>query len=406
MFRAALAALAVILWCFGLYTAQQAERHTRSISARWHTAGVSPAQISRQEGYFREDGMQDIPYTTIWRERPSQRFSGERDNEANGTVIELFGYMEDVCLGNMIAGSFPAKGDVNGCVISEAAAFAIWGNINVLGMPVYWDGQQYYVYGVFRDGGNIMMVQTSGDNIDSFPNMQLRFHDGGSREDAARYLERAGFRGAQFLDTPLLGWLLGLICSVPALLLGFSVIIRLILRITSLRGFPRLLAAYLPFAVVGIGACVFLFGNIESVPSHLIPNKLSDFGFYGSLVDSNLEEIRNWLSFPSWRDLTFFGYSMLTLFAAFGSAAVFAVCISKIKTRTLTSCFVGCCASMMLMLIMAMAFDGGGSISINMSMWLMPCMWILTDYGLYLHETYLRPNSVEKQLMGGDVNGC
>ena len=389
--KTALAVSAIALWCLGSFMAQQAERQTGSVSARWPDGGVSPAQLAKQEEYFRQDGMRNLPEATLWKEIFSQEITDGADNSVECTVVTLYGYAEDVCQDDMIVGGFPIKGDTDGCVISEKLAFDLWGSHDVLGVPVYWDGRSYFVYGIVKSGDSFILMQTDGDSAESFGNMQLRFPDDNSREAAESYLLKAGFMGANLLDLPVMSFFLNLISFIPVFLLAASILIKLIGQGVKLRSLPRLFSLYILPSVLAGTACIVLLGEAQSIPARLIPSKWSDTQFYSNLFNDYAQNIKTWLSVPSSRDLSFFFTLLLSVLFILLTVSFMIASISRMEIRSGRECLFGCLGSIVVIFCMVAILAGGGGLTVGISMWLMPCLWIITDYGLALFRNFLKP---------------
>jgi len=398
---AALAAAALALWCLAVFMAQQAAQAAGTVSVRWANGGVSPAQLARQAEYFREDGAANMPEATLWQERTGQQITDGGYNSARASVLEVFGSAGDAGGENMLVGGLPARGDTLSCAVSEQTAFDLWGSAKVLGKSVYWDGCEYFVCGVVSGADALMIVQANASDATPFTNMQLRFAEGGSREEGEAYLARVGFaeaaqtQHAQLLDGPLLGQTLCWLAFLPGAALALGIFVSLLREGLRLRRFPRLLLMYAPLAVALGGACILLMRSAGSIPARLIPTAWSDFSFWESLFATHLDNIRTWLSAPAERDITLLfnvvGTVMVLLIATMLTAA--AVCV--IKVRSASACVAGCLGAMGMLLVMAAAFSARGGVEISAGMWLLPCLWAVTAYGVAAFRMWLKPGEKE-----------
>jgi len=383
-----LATLALYAWCMGLHLAQQASPETASVSARWMTGGVSPSALYMQEARFKDDRLKGMPNTTLWRETPQQWISdGGEYNKTHAAVIELFGRMEDICRDKALIGGFPVAGDTTGCVLSERTAHDLWGSAKVTGMPVVWRGKTYYVYGVVKSGDSFMLIQTDTDDNTAYPYMQLRFPDalhGGNRELAERYLNAAGFlQGAELLDMPTLGWFMSFIGFMPALLLGASIIISIIKRLSAISA-PVNKTAIAVFAVSApalvVSALYLMGGAFADFPPYLIPPKWSDFDFFGELIVGSINHMKAWLLYPTGRDIALaftVPAAMLLLLAA---CSLTVICITRVSIGTWRSCVLSILGVFTVMFAMAVLFNGNGGLRMHTTVWLMPCLWVVTNY--------------------------
>lgn len=390
--RAALLPLvALLLWCLGTFWAQRAADLTDSVSARWPSDGVNPAQLTKYEEYAREDGAQSLPAITLWTERTDQTLSDGTERTVSAAVIELFGNCEDICSAELLTGGFPARTDPKGCAISEATAFGLWGSRDILGKTVFLDDEAYQVRGVFRGGTGLMLLQRDATSTANLPNMQLRFADGNALAAAEAFLLRAGFRGAQLLDLPLLGRVIGTLAWLPAIVLGAHTLLRLLRRGLQLRCYPVLLISYALSAGLVAVACLLLLGFPWNIPDQLIPTKWSDFEFWGHLFGDLANSIRAWLTIiPTSRDLAFWSRTLIAAFLALESITLSALSLSKVSVRTGRGLMAGCLSSMGAILLAALLLAPHGGLYISRNMWLIPWVWLSVDYGLWLHAKQLR----------------
>ena len=378
----ALAALALILWCAGTFTAQRAQDSLRAVAARWPSGGVSPAQLEAQLDVFREDRTQGVPGLALWAQHAAQSVADGEEKTVRAAVLELYGPAEFVRTDRYVSGSAPAKGSTKTCAVSEGAAFALWGGANVTGQTLVWGEQDYAVQGVFRGDDSLVIVQAAPDSKALFPNLQLRFSDGGGRQAASEFLARTNFGSPQLLDMPLLGWAFGTLATLPALLIGLWLLARLAAHGLRLRGNPRKLLYYLPTAILVAGMDFFLLSRMGRVPAALIPSRWSDFDYWNTLFSNLADRVRMWLSMPQAGDIA-------TLFAllgagllVFASLLAMAILLGRARVEKPVHALLACGGSVLLMFLMAASYAGRGGLQIGPAMWLMPCLWILTDCAL------------------------
>lgn len=378
------------MWCTSMLMAQRAEDMTRSVSARWTNGGVSPAQLTKLEEYARQDGVKNRPEITLWNENPTGQLSDNGNRTAEAAVVELFGNCEEVCSEELLKGWFPAKRDTDGCAISEKTAFDLWGSRDVLGKAILINSSIYSVRGVFRGNDGLVLVQQDGSSTKSFPNMQLRFHEGGQTE-AEAFLTRAGFSGAQLLDLPLLGWFIKALAWLPVIILGVSALIKVLCRGLKLRSFPLLLLSYILPAGSAGAVCLYLMGFPWSIPQRLIPTKWSDFEFWERIIGGLANSVKIWLSTaPTRWDMSFWPDLLAAGFLVIGAIFLLAAAMERVKIKTGRGLMTGCLSSTGTMLLMVVLLAPYGGLKISIGMWLMPWLWLGVDYGLFIHEKHLK----------------
>ena len=378
--RIALAVCALLLWCAGTFMAQQAAAGCGAVAARFQSGGVSPAQLERQLDVFRQDGLKGMPELTLWEEHAAQTLKAGDDASAKAPVLELYGLAEEACSAAPVRGGFPARGDPKGCALSEGTAFTLWGGGNVLGQSVLWEDHIYYVQGVLKGEEALMVVQQSADSEAPMPNLQLRFAVGGSRQAAEEFLSRTDFRSAQLLDMPLVGWLLRLIAFLPVLFMGLWLLIRLLHEaLRARKDLPEFLR-FLPI-LLGLGAVdIYLMTRGPKLPAALIPSGWSDFSFWSDLAANTAQRVKDWLAYPLGRDIAL-------LFALLGGALVIglallalAILLGKSKFSKAQHVLIGSAGFLLLLFLVALYYAGRGGLTLDLGMWLMPCLWMLCDY--------------------------
>ena len=378
----ALAALALLLWCAGTFTAQRAQDSLRAVAARWPSGGVSPAQLEAQLDIFRQDGTRDVPGLTLWAQHAAQSVTDGDEKTMRAPVLELYGSAENLRTDLYLIGSAPARGSTKTCAVSEGAAFALWGGANVAGQTLVWKEQDYAVQGVFRGGDSLIIVQAAPDSKTLFPNMQLYFAKGGGRQAAEEFLASTNFGSPQLLDMPLLGWTMGLLASLPALLIGLWLLARLIVHGLRARKNARALLYYTPPAILVAGMDIFLLTRMERVPAALIPSRWSDFDYWSALSANIVERVKTWLSMPQAGDIAILFALLSTVLLVFASLLVMSLLLGKARVENPLHALLACGGCVLLIFPMAASYAGRGGLQINLAMWLMPSLWIMTDYAL------------------------
>ena len=382
IFTIALAAAALTLWCAGAFTAQQAQDSLQAVAARWPSGGVSPAQLEAQLDIFREDRTQGVPGLTLWAQHAAQSVADGDEKTLRAPVLELYGPAENLRTDLYLSGSAPARGSTKTCSISEGAAFALWGGANVTGQTLVWKEQDYAVQGVFKGEDSLIIVQAAPDSRALFPNMQLIFAKGGGRQAAEEFLARTNFGSPQLLDMPLLGWAFELLASLPALLIGLWLLARLVVNGLRARKNARKLLYYIPPAIAVATVDVFLLSRGGGVPAALIPSRWSDFDHWATLADNIIERVKAWLSMPQAGDVALLFALLSTATLVFACLLAMSILLGKARVEKPLHALLACGGCALLMFLVAAFYAGRGGLQINLAMWLMPSLWILSDYAL------------------------
>ncbi len=256
----------VLLWCVCGFAVYQVNRVAGVVAARFDSAGVSPAALDTQMGFLREDGAV-VPRVTLW---------------FDDKIRRVYGYIEDVILGDVVAGGFPTKGEEGACAVSTATAFEKWGSFEVIGKTLTIDGEDYTVRGVIEDTEDLVVAQVGSDDLTEFSHVVVH----ASVEEAKLLFTKFGFDGAVFIDYSLWAWAAAKLLWLPGYVLACMIITRFS------RGFYAVIASFVWFLVY----------ESPRMPQNLIPNKWADLAFWGRTVGNVFGDIRVWLEAPTHLD--------------------------------------------------------------------------------------------------------
>ena len=359
------------------------------MAARWASGGVSPAQLEIQLDIFREDRAKDLPGLTLWAQHAAQNITDGDERIMRSSVLELYGPVEYLRVDLYLSGSAPARSaappadGAQTCAVSESAAFALWGGTNVMGQSLIWKGQDYAVQGVFKGEGSLVIVQAEADSKTFFPNMQLYFANIGGRQAAEEFLTRANFGSPQLLDMPLLGWVFEMLAILPAPLIGLWLLARLVVHGLRVRKNPRKLLYFLPPAILVAGIDIFLLTRVSGIPAALIPSRWSDFDYWSALSGNIADRVKTWLSMPQAGDITLLFALLGTALLLFASLLAISILLGQARVEKPLHALLACGGCVLLMFLMAASYADRGGLHLSLAMWLMPCLWILTDYALF-----------------------
>ena len=110
-----------------------------------------------------------------------------------------------------------------------------------------------------------------------------------------QYLSSAGFPEGRILDLTLFAWVLGMIFRLPAIILAFGILGRVIMYGKRLCHYPILLAIYLLMAF-GILAGLWFCIDLPKFLYDFIPALWSDFGFWGNLFEEQGNYMVSWMT--------------------------------------------------------------------------------------------------------------
>lgn len=391
-----LALLALGAWMACAFLAQSAAALSTGAAVRWtgEGQGVSPDQMSRALRYAREDGAEDIPALTLWREQAGQTAqAGERSGAAR--VLELCGSGADLWPASFLAGYYPIPGDTGGCAVDRALAEALWGTGRAVGNELELDGRKLTVRGVFEGGDGLLLVQGETDSAQPYPNLFLKFSGGDAKAQAEGFLTRNQWSGGTLLDLPILSWLLESLAALPAVCLGAGILVRLLRRGLDMTAAPLLLAGYALPALAGAGVTLWAMG-LPGIPGQLIPTRWSDFDFWARLVSDRAGELTDYLTLaPGVRDLRYWPLALGCVALAMAACALTVLAAERSRAETGRELLLGWGLCVGGTFAWALAFAGNGGVAVGRSMWLLPLLWLACDWCLERHRESLKPRGGE-----------
>ena len=333
-----LATLTLISWLGASFLAQHAGELSHGAVIRWKAGGgISPVQLLRAERYAREDGGAAVPAAALWREHREGYVEGGAGRcSTSAAVLELFGDVGEVWPAAFRYGNYPARGDETGCAVDEAAADALWGSARVVGQAVLWKGKTYYVRGVMKGSGGLLLGQ-GGEDAEPWPNLLLRLFQRGRALTAA----------------------------------------------------PLLLVCYLPPALLGAGTVLWCAGAPWSVPERFIPTRWSDFEFWVRLFSGGMEKLRGYLTLAAvQRDLRYGALAAGCALLSLTALALAVLAAERAGVRTERVLAVRACAVWALTFGIALVFAPFGGVKVERPLWLLPAAWLLSDWCLERHRRF------------------
>ena len=312
------------------------------------------------------------------------------DNQKmNVNVVAVFGDCGDISSSMLIAGAYPARSDVSGCAVSTGLAFSLWGSTNAIGMPVKVEGKQFYVRGTFEEEEPRLFLQAQAESEEPLSNMQLTFTGPGARERTNQYLSSAGFPEGRILDLTLFAWVLGMIFRLPAIILAFGILGRVIMYGKRLCHYPILLAIYLLMAF-GILAGLWFCIDLPKFPSDFIPAMWSDFGFWGNLFEEQGKNMVSWMTAgPAFRDMELWTSSFMAVLLSVCASAFTAAAAMLVSIRSYKRMIFFCMAYTLTICLISFKIASVHNMTFCKAMYLMPCLWICVDFLFYyLKETF------------------
>ncbi len=199
----------------------------------------------------------------------------------------------------------PVQGDEEGCVLSEEAAWALFGSSQVAGKEVSYREASYTIRQVLPIRGNIIafqagkrqgsrtgsQAQPDGEAEETLNRVTAKKQEGiSSRSLSAKLAMQCGL-SVRMLDLELLRGIGGgfmLLAPVTACGVFFVILLRQCKGQKSLAGKAAMAGASLLLAGIFF---LFLKGQVR-IPEDYIPSRWSDFSFWTGLWQEKLEAVK------------------------------------------------------------------------------------------------------------------
>ena len=383
--------LALLLWCLALCLAARLGEQTKSVSFRWAQGeGISPAAVLRQEKIAREDQMEEIPDIVIWKLQEEKTVSNqEQSREASTQLFSVFGAAERIAQAPLLKGAYPARSDIEGCIVSKGLAEAIWGNTDALGLTIALEGKLYYVRGVSDTAENQLLVQLEGDSQQLCENLEILFPGETTMTKAESYLAAADWSPAERFNSPILQWLIDILSHLPQLALAALLLVSLITKGWQLRHYKRLLLGYLPLGLGGSALALFALGK-PNIPAELIPTKWSDFEFWQRLFSGAAGQWSSWFSQQrAGRDTALLYLTMAVLLLLAIAVPILLAACKNIQITTLEEAVVTCIGILLVIYAGTKLFSSIATINWSIGAYAMPCIWCLISHLQQRHTACL-----------------
>ena len=342
--------------------------------------GVSPAQLVREQRYALEDGREDPPARTAWKEQTGQSITDEAGGRsASVNLLTCFGSGDDLYPAPFLFGAMPVRGDAEGIALSQAAADALWGGTGAAGQTVHLGGKTYALRGVFKGDVPLAVVQDREDSEEIYPNLLVHGEYSG---------------GGTTLDLPFLSWLLSALAGLPGILLMAAIIIRILGRGWKLRYSPILLTQYILPALFMSALALWAGGFPWDIPAKLIPTRFSDLDFWGKLAGEIGNGVVGVLTGSmTQRDLALWTPVLFCLLVLPVACALVLAALGRAKAESLNALLAGGLISMGLTFGTAMALG----VSLNYTVLALPVLWLAVDLALSAHKTLLKPKGERRE---------
>ena len=283
--------LCILVWA-GYSCKKEVSRWFTPISLRY-TVPISGEKAYAARLYSVKNSDDGVFWPSFWQEGEATLSS-----EWSSVKTDCVFYSGDASLawpGQYLYGCAPGSADSAGCALSEALAFKLFAQADVVGKALEIDSETYIVRGVFN-GDMFLALLSYGieDKSASFETIELSGGTGTALRDSAEAYAAASGLGNP--DNLMMGEALesiaGILAALPIVItavFAFFQLFKLLHKQSMLIYNTAVFLVFLFFALL-------LPRFVEALPAWFVPNRLSDLSHWTSLPASVSNNFRTFLA--------------------------------------------------------------------------------------------------------------
>lgn len=298
-------------WSIGLTSAQKVSQFSDLSELRYDKPEIAIHQLEKMLETEEASKEKTIDTMVAWRQTKGNKLQNQvLQTSAKADVLEVYGDIRSLIPMNKLVGESLGIGDKEGVIISEPIAYELWGSMDVIGKTIVWNEKDYTVRGVLEEESKLVIAQVVGEAEDAeeayFSTLRIRFVDNENiLQQTEHFRNKYGLPQATVIDLSLVGIVLSRLGLLPGWVIGFWMIGKFYNLVyknykEEQQGKHKMVCIVLGILAVGITWVILdvMQFSIE-VPSHLIPNKWSDFEFWMRLWTQLEENQRAISSLPT-----------------------------------------------------------------------------------------------------------
>lgn len=194
-------------------------------------------------------------------------------------------------------GGFLEEGDLEGCLMDEDTAAALFGNRNGVGQTVRYEGRELVVRGLLEGVTETIVMEAEKDGMGedeenlSFHHISL-FHGADQKQDViSRFQNLTGIEGT-VLSLAEYGRISAAVGGLFLLWVAFSVLVPSFRLAQTGESFAKK-TVYLAVSLGMIGLFCWMVEPDFSIPPEWIPSRWSDFDFWKALWEEQTQTFQN-----------------------------------------------------------------------------------------------------------------
>ena len=348
----------------------QPENKVQTISLNGtYLDGSRAIQIQEEEA-----SLEKPTHFTLWGEMKNQKAENrELSRNTNVDALMVKGDSDLVYEG----GWNLTSDDLEGCVIDQKAAYALFGDTNVTGQVITWNKRELIIRGVLEGDSGLLIVQ--GDEIkdEIFNFIALDLGDSLNTTGAVKnWMSQHGIDGERIDLLTFYRWGNAMILLLP-LLMALSIFIPMVKKVTEMRRTPVKFVLYLSGLLLFIGIFLKVSGYKFHFPEDMIPTRWSDFSFWSELWEQKSVEIGTLLK----SEKSHVEMKMITPFLQTGrymvcSIILYFIFLRKLEIKTLEGYAVYVSVSM-ITVFLVIRFLGSRSLVHNQTVWFLMGVYLM-----------------------------
>ncbi|MEG0906323.1 MAG: ABC transporter permease [Cellulosilyticaceae bacterium] len=371
-------------WSIGLTSAQKVSQFSDLSELRYDKPEIAIHQLEKMLETEEASKEKTIDTMVAWRQTKGNKLQNQvLQTSAKADVLEVYGDIRSLIPMNKLVGESLGIGDKEGVIISEPIAYELWGSMDVIGKTIVWNEKDYTVRGVLEEESKLVIAQAVGEAEDAeeayFSALRIRFVDNENiLQQTEHFRNKYGLPQATVIDLSLVGIVLSRLGLLPGWVIGFWMIGKFYNLVyknykEEQQGKHKMVCIVLGILAVGITWVILdvMQFSIE-VPSHLIPNKWSDFEFWMRLWTQLEENQRAISSLPTLIPDLWRSESVRILLGSMGLAIIgFVMFMKKVTTDNLGELFWQVLSAIIIsFIVIVIGYTMGISVVVTKAFWL------------------------------------
>lgn len=226
-----------------------------------------------------DEGTCKIEKLTAYSQQQGFIMSKELEQKSMVYQFCLCGNIEDVMPVSLVSGNLLIKEDNFGCVLSQEAAYHIFGGLNIIGLELKINDKLYVIRGIVKTSVEAVFYESDSED-DTFDCLEFMIQDDDGEYYARQFAGIYGLPKATVIGGNYLVSVVGNLCLIPFILL---VVMCNILFIRKSRKYHKKKRLCIVVCFISLFGLILLCLGCGYFPERWIPVKWSDFGHYNDI---------------------------------------------------------------------------------------------------------------------------